>query len=131
MMRRWGLPSRLVTDSIGGAADRDFGPQAWRLLLHVPLLARLGRAQLRSVSSAERAREQILERTATPPVRLAEAVGELRWLYSTLVAETLSLTAAMCGPLALLRRAGVLAAPPRGCGASAGRRARPGAAPGY
>jgi pyruvate,water dikinase len=108
MMRRWGLPSRLVIDSIGGAADRDFGSQPWRLLLHGPLLARLGKAQLRSVSSAEKARQRILERTAAPPLGLADAVEELRWLYSTLVAEMLSLYAAMSGPLALLRRAGVL-----------------------
>jgi pyruvate,water dikinase len=107
-MRRWGLPSRLVTDSIGGAADRDFGAQPSRLLLQVPLLARLVAAQLRSVSSAAAAERRILERTASPPAGFADTVEELRWLYSTLVAEMLSLAAAMSGPLALLRQAGVL-----------------------
>jgi pyruvate,water dikinase len=107
-MRRWGLPSRPVTDSIGGAADRDFGAQPSRLLLQAPLLARLAAAQLRSVSSAAAAERRIDARTASPPVGLADAVEELRWLYRTLVAEMLSLTAALSGPLALLRRAGVL-----------------------
>ena len=108
-MRRWGLPSKLVTDSIGGAADRDFGAQPSRLLRQAPLLARLAAAQLRSVSSAAAAERRIEERTVSPPAGLADTVEELRWLYSTLVAEMLSLAAAMSGPLALLRRAGVLA----------------------
>jgi phosphohistidine swiveling domain-containing protein len=107
-LRRWGLPTRLVTDSSGGAADRDFGARPLRLLLQTPLLVRLAAAQLRSVSSAAAAEQRILERTASPPASLAEAAEELEWLYSMFVAQMLSLSTAMSGPLALLRRAGVL-----------------------
>ena len=70
---------------------------------------RLGRAQLRSARSAGEAAQRILERTASSPSELVAVVEELLWLYRTLATETLSLTAALCGPLALLRRAGVLA----------------------
>ena len=77
-------------------------------LRHARVLGRLARAQMRSVSSARLAEEQILDRTASPPMRLADTLEELRWLYATLVPEMLSLTAAMSGPLALLRRSGTL-----------------------
>ncbi len=108
MTRRWGLPSCLVTDSIGGTVGRDFATQPRRLLLHPLLLMRLGRAQLRSTRSAGQAEQRILERTAATPSGLVAVAEELAWLYRTLATETLSLTAALCGPLALLRRAGVL-----------------------
>jgi phosphohistidine swiveling domain-containing protein len=109
MMRRWGLPTSLVTRSIGGAADRDFGLQPARLLFHLPVLVRLARAQLGAVASAERTREALLERTALPPPRLADMILVLRSVYVSLVTEMFSLTAAISGPLALLRRAGILA----------------------
>jgi pyruvate,water dikinase len=109
MMRRWGLPSCLVTDSLGGTVGRDFQTQPGRLLRHPLLLIRLGRAQLCSARSAGQAEQRILERTASSPSGLVAVAEELVWLYRTLATETLSLTAALCGPLALLRRAGVLA----------------------
>ncbi len=109
MMRRWGLPTRLVTDSIGGTADRDFGLQPRRLIPNARVLGRLAKSQMHAVSSARLAEGQILERTASSPVRLADTLEELRWVYTTLVAEMISLTAAMSGPLAVLRRAGALA----------------------
>lgn len=109
MVRRWGLPSCLVTDSIGGTVGRDFETQPGRLLLHPLLLMRLGRAQLRATRSAGQAEQRILERAASSPSGLVAVAEELLWLYRTLATETLSLTAALCGPLALLRRAGVLA----------------------
>jgi len=108
MLRRWGLPTRLVTDSIGGTADRDFRLQPRRLVPNARVLGRLGKAQLSSVSSARLAEEKILARTSSPPARLADTLDELRWVYTTLVAEMISLTAAMSGPVALLRRTGAL-----------------------
>ena len=109
MLRRWGLPTRLVTGSIGGAADRDAGIRPGRLVRHAPVLARLAVAQLRSVGSARAAEKAILARTVSPPVPLADVLDELCWLYGTLVREMLSLTGAMSVPLALLRRTGTLA----------------------
>jgi pyruvate,water dikinase len=108
MLRRWGLPTRLLTDSIGGQADRDFGPRPRRLARSLPVLTRLGLAQLASVASARRVERAIQERTAVAPSSLSEAVRALRWIYAALATEMLSLTAAMSGPLALLRRSDVL-----------------------
>ena len=108
MVRRWGLPTHLVTWSIGGTADRDFGARPRRMIRHAPVLARLLEVQARAVRSARAAAQAIVERTASSPAGLTETLDELCWLYGSLVREMLPLTSASSVPLALLRRAGVL-----------------------
>jgi phosphohistidine swiveling domain-containing protein len=108
MLRHWGLPSLLLTDSIGGRVDREFGPRPARIARSLPVLARLGLAQLASTGSARRVERAIRERTGRPPSSLSEAVLAFQWLYAAFAPEMLALTAAMSGPLVLLRRAGVL-----------------------
>ncbi|HXK10758.1 MAG TPA: PEP-utilizing enzyme [Vicinamibacteria bacterium] len=108
VLRRWGLPTRLLTDSIGGRTDRDFGLRPLRLARRLPVLGRLGLAQLAAAGSARRLEAAIRGRTAFAPSRLSEAVAAFQWLYSALATEMVVLTAAMAAPLALLRRAGVL-----------------------
>jgi rifampicin phosphotransferase len=109
MMRIFGLPTRLVTDNIGGETGQIYGPNWGRLLRKIPVLARMGLAQLGSVASARRALQLMVARTEQPGQNFTECVETLRWLYTTLVTEMFSLTAAMSGPLSLLRRLGVLA----------------------
>jgi pyruvate,water dikinase len=75
----------------------------------LPVLLRLGLAQLGAVASAHRAIQAILGRTEQPGDNLSDHIETLRWLLTRLVTEMFSLTAAMSGPLLLLRQAGVLA----------------------
>jgi pyruvate,water dikinase len=109
MMRHLGLPTRLVSDSVGGEQGEVYGLNLGRLAYKLPVLARMGLAQLGAVTSAERAIAAMLSRTEQPGATLSENIETLRWLYTLLVTEMFSLTAAMSGPLALLRRLGVLA----------------------
>ncbi len=108
MMRHWGLPTRLVTDNIGGESGRVFGLNFTRLLAKLPVLLRQGVAQLLSPRSAKRLMSQILSRTARPFQNFGDATHELRWLYTALVTEMFSLTAAMSLPLVVLRQLGTL-----------------------
>ncbi len=111
MLRTWGLPTRLVTDTIGG---RDVHPVGWRfrrVLTALPALSRMLWAQLTAVNSTRRARLTILSRD------LLDAEGEVTPLvqaaqrrYVLLVQSMFALSAAMATPLALLRRTGTLAA---------------------
>ena len=111
MLRTWGLPTRYVTDAIGG---RDVRPVGWRLSrmrTATPALLRMLWAQLNAVGSTRRARLTILSRD------LLEAEGQIAPLvqaaqrrYVLLVQSMFALTAAMASPLALLRRTGTLAA---------------------
>jgi hypothetical protein len=71
-------------------------------------LSGFAKVPLGSVGSARRATRQMLARTEQPGATFSEGIETLRWLYITLVTEMFSLTAAMGGPLSLLRRLGVL-----------------------
>ncbi|MCC7369402.1 MAG: hypothetical protein IT306_13315 [Chloroflexi bacterium] len=108
MMRLFGLPTRLVTDSIGGQADRPAGPNLPRLLRNLPVLGRMGVAQLSSVGATRRRIGEILHHAEEPGTTFTECVETLAWLYTTLVGGMMSLAAAMSGPLAALRALGVL-----------------------
>jgi pyruvate,water dikinase len=108
MMRVFGLPTRLVTDSIGGETDRPAGPNVQRLVRKAPILARMGVAQLTAVESAGLRIGEILRHAEEPGDTFSECVATLAWLYTALVGGMMSLTAAMSGPLAALRALGTL-----------------------
>lgn len=108
MMRQFGLPSKLVTDSIGGEVERDFPPRLGRIIRKIIPLAKFGGAQLLAPFSARRVGREMLQRTES----LADSFGDLlsigQYLYTTLVTQMFSLTSAISLPLLLLRRMGVL-----------------------
>jgi pyruvate,water dikinase len=109
MVRIWGLPTCIVTDSIGGETDRAVGLKFGRILRKAPVLLGQGFAQFGSVRSARRTIRAMLEQTEQPGDTFGACVETLRWLYTALVTEMFSLTAAMSGPLLALRAAGTLA----------------------
>lgn len=108
MMRMLGLPTRLVTDNIGAPAGRVFPANPRRLFAKRWVLLKMGIAQLLSPGRARRAGRAILRRTETSPESFTEAVESLRWIYVRLVLRAFALTAAMSGPLMLLRRLGLI-----------------------
>jgi pyruvate,water dikinase len=108
MMRHWGLPTSLVTGNIGGSTDRPAPIRLSRMLRKLPVLLKLGFAQLRAAGEAKRAAEEIRRATAGPAVSFEAALNELRFAYARLVTGMFALTSAMSGPLALLRRLGVI-----------------------
>jgi pyruvate,water dikinase len=109
MMRRWGLPTRLVTDSIGGDHGPHFGVNPLRLAAKSSVLLKMGAAQATAVAAARRRIQSIDALQIESCKTFGECVAMLQKIYVGLVQEMFSLTAAMSGPLALLRRAGVLA----------------------
>jgi Phosphohistidine swiveling domain len=112
MMRLWGLPTCLITDAIGG---RDIGAQGWRwgrLARSLPALIRLGWAQLMAPASARQHIAWLSGFGDAPPETdsFTNCVRDLQTVYTALVREMFSLTQAMSGPMALLRRLGMLSA---------------------
>lgn len=110
MLRTWGLPTRMVSDAIGGRDVRPVGWRFHRIRTSIPALSRMLWAQLTAVGSTRRARLTILSRD------LLDAEGDVTPLvqaaqrrYVLLVQSMFALTAAMATPLALLRRTGTLA----------------------
>ena len=111
MLRTWGLPTRYVTDAIGG---RDVRPVGWRfsrVRTASPALLSMLWAQLTAVGSTRRARLTILSRDLLESEgRVTPLVQAAQRRYVLLVQSMFALSAAMATPLALLRRTGTLAA---------------------
>ncbi|MCU0499633.1 MAG: PEP-utilizing enzyme [Anaerolineae bacterium] len=110
MMRVFGLPTRLVTDNIGGGADTAFPINRRRMLIKIVqgVLPRFALAQALAVGHADQAGRELLRRTESPGTTLNELIETLRWLYGRLVTEMFSLTALIGPLLSLLRHLGVL-----------------------
>lgn len=106
-MRAWGLPTRLVTGSIGTKAEREFGLRPLRALAALPALLRAGLDQLRAPSRAARAGHDLAELARNAPPGLCAQIDALRTIYVRFVQEMFALTAAMSGPLSIARRAGL------------------------
>ncbi|MBK9050020.1 MAG: hypothetical protein IPL78_03585 [Chloroflexi bacterium] len=119
VMRWWGLPTRLVTNSLGGWADVESGLRPRRFLSKTPVLLKQGLAQWQAPSSARKRSQQLqqLAQNHSPRSPLPSqttdsfaAAGEaLRQVFSGFVQEMFSLTAALSAPLLILRWAGTLA----------------------
>lgn len=109
MMRAWGLPTRLVTDSIGGRSVRPVELNRGRLIRKLPMLARQGTSHLVAPWRARRAGEDLIRRCGQPGESFTACVRTMQWAYTRLVTEMFGLTAAMSLPLAVLRRQGTLA----------------------
>lgn len=109
-MRHWGLPTRLVTDNIGGTADKHFGLNLRRLIdktLHLTLL-RQAVSQIFSVRSARTAARAVEEKMNSLDASLAGQIEAGRWLYTMLVRRMFALLAASGPIVSLLAYAGVL-----------------------
>jgi pyruvate,water dikinase len=105
-MRHWGLPTRLVTDQIGGADIAEVGLSPRRLLSKTPVLLRQALSQFRAIGTGRAATRALLR--WQPANNLADLADQTRALFLHLVTVMLDLTAALAVPLTLLRRLGTL-----------------------
>ncbi len=108
MMRHWGLPTNLVTRSIGGSSDRQFSINFGRLSRKFPVLMHMALAQNRDVLTIQNTISSIHNLVNKEMNTLTECVATLGTLYKMLVTGMFSITAAMSGPLAVCRKLNVL-----------------------
>jgi rifampicin phosphotransferase len=106
-MRILGLPTRFVTDSMGGTAAQQVGFAPLRLLAKAPNLVALGLDQLRAVGNGRRATRRLEALAGDPGDDLTTAVATFRQVYIELITGMFALTTAISGPLAVLRGLGV------------------------
>lgn len=115
-MRRLGLPTVFVTDSMGGSAATEsvpaVGVRPGRLVRHAPALVGLGLDQLRSPGRVDvlvddlRQRAAVVDHAGATPADVLAAATDV---YVGLVTGMFALTTAISGPLAVLQRLGVSA----------------------
>lgn len=110
-MRHWGLPTRLVTDNIGGAADQDYRMNFGRMFVKTLRfnLPRQAFAQMISPRRARVAVAQIQPRVDPSDRSLTVWIEEARRLYVILVRHMFALLAASGPIVSSLAHAGVLA----------------------
>ncbi|MEM6528342.1 MAG: PEP/pyruvate-binding domain-containing protein, partial [Chloroflexota bacterium] len=107
-VRALGLPTSLVTDSIGGEEGVKERFRPMRAISKLPNLAQFGLSQLNAVSSAEGTGKEITRRTHNLGETFNEVNETMQWTYATLVREMFNLTQAMSLPTAQLRRSNKL-----------------------
>ncbi len=108
LLRRIGLPTSLLADSLGGEPELLVGINPLRLVRSGPTLIKLGLAQLGSAKAARIAEADIAEAATGPFADFASTIDALRYCYVELVTQMSSLATAMTGPVAVLRSLGTL-----------------------
>ena len=109
-MRSLGLPTRLVTDSIGGGAVVEHGGDPVRAARRLPVLLRLAIGQLWSSRYADQRLAEMREMTAAKAASLDDAVTRARKAFVATVHGMTALNTAAAAPTALLRALGTLEA---------------------
>jgi pyruvate,water dikinase len=109
-MRSLGLPTRLVTDSIGGGAADDHGLDPMRAARRMPVLLRLAWGQIGSSRFAKQKLSEMKRMTASEATTLHEAVERARRAFVATVHGMTALNTAAAAPTALLRATGTLEA---------------------
>lgn len=109
-MRSLGLPTRLVTDSIGGGGERDHGSQPMRMVRRFPVLLRLAWAQLTAARYAQSRLAMMSHLTAPEAQTLGEVVDRARTVYVATVHGMTALNTAAAAPTRFLRAVGTLEA---------------------
>ena len=110
MMRHWGLPTGLVTNSIGGEADVESGLRFGRFVNKSLVLLRLGWNQINAVRHAKEKETVILQMAQNADDSFAGLTKTFQELFVLFVTEMFNLTQAMSGPLLILRRTDLLEA---------------------
>lgn len=111
MTRIWGIPTRLVTNSLGGGDPSRLGgrPAApLRLVRKAPVLLRVARAQRRDAARTDAVARGLVGRARDAPPGIDGALDALSEVHARLVVQMSALTSAMSIPIALLRRLGTL-----------------------
>ena len=108
MLRHLGLPTRLVADSIGGPPEHARPARPRQLLRKLPVLVRMGLAQVRAVMYARSNERRLAAAGEQPASSFTDALSELHHAYVGLVNGMFPLSSAIGPPLAVLRRAGTL-----------------------
>ncbi len=108
LLRRLGLPTALLSSSLGGDPEIVIGLRPHRVLAATPVFVRLGLAQLTAVGHARRTEARIDALARQPMADFGSTVAALRATYILLVTEMSALATAMAGPVSIVRSLGSL-----------------------
>lgn len=108
LLRHLGLPTGLVADSIGGPPEHARPARPRRLLEKLPVLVRMGLAQVQAVVGARAIERRLASLGKQPSTSFTASLSDLRGAHVGLVTGMFPLSSAIGPPLAVLRKAGTL-----------------------
>lgn len=108
ILQTWGLPTALLSDSMGGADGAATRPDPILLVRSLPALARMAGRQLSAVGDARTRGAELLQIAHRPATSMSDLVDVAGEVYTGLVTGMFALAGAHALQVAALTRAGVL-----------------------
>jgi rifampicin phosphotransferase len=103
MLRKWGVPTKLLSESMGGVLENNFKLNLGRVISNWPVYLKLFILQINALKKSRIQIKVFKLITKEPSNNIQELIQKSKLAYISLVHQMLSLTMVMGGPVAFLR----------------------------
>ena len=103
MLRKWGLPTKLLRDSMGGSFEKYYGLNFGRIIANWRVYLRILFSQLFIKRKSRAALKKFETLKFSKEDNISSLIKKTKTFYTTLVYQMLIHTMAIAGPIALLR----------------------------
>ena len=103
MLRKWGLPTKLLRDSMGGSFEKDYDLNFGRILANWRVYLKIFLSQLVIKKKSKAAINYFLFLRNSKAKNTSHLIQKTEKFYTTLVHQMLMHTMVMAGPIAVLR----------------------------
>ena len=103
MLRKWGLPTKLLRDSMGGSFEKDYGLNCGRIFVNWKVYLRILLSQIFIKKKSRAALKKFKDLKYSKEENIPSLLKKTKTFYTTLVYQMLIHTMAIAGPIALLR----------------------------
>jgi len=103
MLRKWGLPTKLLRDSVGGSIEKDYGLNYGRIFANWRVYFRILLSQLFIKKKSIAALNKFKTLKFSREDNISYLIKKTKSFYTTLVYQMLIHTMAIAGPIAFLR----------------------------
>ena len=103
MLRKWGLPTKLLSESMGGVLEKDYGLNPGRLISNWKVYTRLFFLQVNALRKSQIGIKIFKNARKEKTENISELIKKSKIIYTSLVHQMLTLTMVMGGPISFLR----------------------------
>ena len=103
MLRKWGLPTKLLSESMGGVLDSNYSLNLGRVISSWRVYLKLFFLQINALKKSKSGIKSFQVLTKERSKNISELIQKSKTAYISLVHQMLSLTMVMGGPIAFLR----------------------------
>ena len=103
MLRKWGLPTKLLSESMGGVLEKDYGLNPGRLISNWKVFTKLFFLQANALRKSKVGIKDFEYARKEKTENISELIKRSKFIYTSLVHQMLTLTMVMGGPISFLR----------------------------